>query len=124
MEIEEMLIDITDKLASELVVCDISNKIVYMNRSAKERYKQYVDIDLVGHDLMAFINEEARSRLEMVVEWFKEDEANNRIFAYHDDEFDCDCYLNSLRDKDGRLVGYYGVRERRGRETVPQYQFD
>ena len=119
-----MLADIVDRLASELVICDTNNKIIYMNRSAEDRYKKYIDIDLVGHDLMAFINEEARSRLEMVIEWFKEDEANNRIFAYHDDEFDCDCYLNAMRDNSGRFIGYYGIREHRRRESASQYQFD
>ena len=107
-----------------VVVCNLEFRIIYMNDCAIERYKKQGGKELVGKLLTSFFNPEAISKADMVVEWFKESKDNNRVFCYHNDEFNTDNYLVAIRDENGELMAFTGIHESRTPDTETPYKMD
>lgn len=104
-----------------VVICDLNYKIIYVNPCAADKYKSYGGADLVGRSLISFMDEEAESKVNAVVEWFKESSDNNNIFALHRKEENDDVYMSALRDADGRLVGFCSRHRYRSPDTNQGY---
>ena len=104
-----------------IVICDLDYRIIYVNPCAADRYKEYGGNDIVGRSLSVFMNEEAASKVDAVVEWFKESHDNNTIFARHYDNDNEDVYMSALRDQSGRLLGFCSRHKLRTRDDGPTY---
>ena len=109
---------------SPVVICDTDYKIVFMNTFALKEYGKYGGRDMIGKHLNLFCNTETMSKVDMVVEWFKEDKANNRIFAVHKKETNEDIYIVALRDDNQNLIGFSSVYECRTPEQNDVYRMD
>ncbi len=109
---------------SPIVICDIDYKIIFMNTSALKEYEKYGGKDMIGKHLTLFCSTETMSKVDMVIEWFKEDKANNRIFATHKKETNEDIYIIAIRDENESLIGFTSVYECRTPEKAEQYEMD
>ena len=107
---------------SAVVICDLADKIVYMNPAAKESYKKHGN--LIGKSIMECHNERSCELISKVRDWFSESPENNIMFTYHNEKQNKDVYMVALRDKDGKLIGYYEKHEYRNPETMEKYAFD
>ena len=67
-----------------LVICGMDYRIKYMNNLALEQYEKYGGTKLLGRLLTSLMDEEAKSKVDMVIEWFKEDISHNRMLAVRD----------------------------------------
>lgn len=104
-----------------IVICDLDYRIIYINPCAAEKYKDYGGNALVGRSLIAFMDEEAESKVNAVVEWFKESSDNNNIFARHNKIENEDVYMSALRDQQGTLVGFCSRHRYRSPDTKEAY---
>ena len=109
---------ILDQDAAPIVVCDMRDKIVYMNPSAIERYHK----DLTGSNIKDCHPPKANEMIEKVLKWFRESKDNNIIYTFRNDEENKDVYMVALRDEKCELIGYYEKHEYRNRETAELYQ--
>ncbi len=109
---------------SPIVICDVDYRIIFMNTSAIEEYKRYGGKDMVGKHLTLFCNTETMTKVDMVIEWFKEEKVNNRIFAAHKKETNEDIYIVAIRDENENLIGFTSVYECRTPEKAEQYEMD
>ena len=109
---------------SPIVICDTDYKIIFMNTSALKEYEKYGGKDMIGKHLTLFCSTETMSKVDMVIEWFKEDKANNRIFATHKKETNEDIYIIAIRDENESLIGFTSVYECRTPEKAEQYEMD
>ena len=89
-----------------VVICDLDYRIVYINNAAAEKYEKYGGFDLVGKPLRSFTTIEGESKINMVVEWFKESQENNNVFVLRDTSQNVDTYIISIRDGNGKLIGF------------------
>lgn len=105
-----------------VVICDIEHKIIYMNKTAVERYSKRGGYGLVGKSILDCHNEESNEKIKKVVEWFSESRENNRIFTYHNKKENKDVYMIALRDETGKLIGYYEKHECRTVEKEKTYE--
>ena len=103
-----------------VVVCDMQSVIVYMNKSAKEKYHK----DLTGSNLKNCHNAQSNQKIDNVLSWFSKSTDNNIVFTFHNEKENKDVYMVALRDEDGKLIGYYEKHEYRNRETQPLYMLD
>lgn len=104
-----------------IVICDLDYRIIYVNPCAARRYKDYGGNDIVGRSLSVFMNEEAASKVDAVVEWFKESPSNNNIFARYYEKDNEDVYMSAIRDQNGQLLGFCSRHKLRTREKGPAY---
>ena len=111
-----------DKCA--VVICDLDHRIIYMNPAACEQYGKHGGAELVGKSLLNCHNGKSGEIILKVTEWFKADQAHNRIYTYHNERENKDVYMVALRDEQSKLIGYYEKHEYRNRETQPLYKFD
>ena len=109
---------ILEQDTAPIVVCDLSDTIVYMNPSAIKAYHK----DLTGNNLKKCHNAKSNEMIDKVVSWFKESKDNNIIYTYHNEKENKDVYMVALRDDDGTLIGYYEKHEYRNRETTGHYE--
>ncbi|MBQ6212765.1 MAG: PAS domain-containing protein [Ruminococcus sp.] len=105
-----------------VVMCSMDYKIVYMNPCAVERYEQYGGKDIIGKTLLLFTGEEAKSKVDAVIEWFRESPENNVVFAMRDAENETDIYMIALRDETSELVGFCSKHRRRTNDNNPLYE--
>ena len=124
MELAEYFRGMIEYGENPIVICDLDYRIIYLNRKAREEYSGKRNYELLGSSIRLCFDEEARSKIDMSVEWFKEDERNNKVFSYHDDENDSDVYIKALRDMDGKLIGFYNFIVSRKNETGKAYDLD
>ena len=115
--ITQLMKSILEQDRAPIVVCDMQSIIVYMNPSAKARYRS----DLTGKNLKNCHPPYANERIEKVLEWFKLSKDNNIVYTYRNDEENKDVYMIALRDDNDNLIGYYEKHEYRNRETMPLY---
>ncbi len=108
---------------SAVVLCDLEHTILYMNPAAGERYARRGGMALVGRSLLECHTPQANKRIEKVVAWFRESEAHNLIYTFHNEEENKDVYMVALRDEGGELIGYYEKHEYRDRESMERYDF-
>ena len=91
---------------------------------AKKEYAPYGGEALIGQSLLTHCGFEGRTKVEMVIEWFKENNDKDSLFCYHKDESNTDVYLVAIRNKDRELIGFTGIYESRDPETIEGYVFD
>ena len=102
--------------------CDTQHRIIYMNPSAVKRYEKRGGNALVGKSLMNCHNSDSNNKIEKVMDWFRADRNNNRIFIYHNPKENKDAYMIALRNDGGELIGYYEKHEYRTAETTSVYE--
>ncbi len=105
-----------------VVICNLSDEIIYMNPAAKARYAKHGD--LIGKSIMDCHNERSCEMIAKVRDWFAKSPDNNMIYTFHNEKQNKDVYMVALRDKDGRLIGYYEKHEFRDPETMNRYAFN
>ena len=124
MELTQFFKSIVDEERSAVVICDINHTIIYMNPTAIERYGKRGGAELIGRNLLDCHNEKSSELINQVLDWFKKDKENNRLFTYCNEKENKDVYMIALRDEQGELIGYYEKHEYRNRETALAYKFD
>ena len=108
-----------------LVICSMDFKIRYINKLAAEKYSKYGGYDLVGRSLNVFMDEEAQSKVDMVIEWFKESPENNKVLSVSDANCLKDKYMCAIRDDRGELIGFCSKhRSRKQDKNVPYETID
>ena len=122
MDMTEFFKGIVDTEEGPIVICDLDYKIIYVNPSAIEYYKKAGE--MTGKHLHTFLDEEMMSKVTMTLEWFKEDEKNNHVFALHDDVNNHDMYMLALRNAKQKLIGFYGRVESRNPDTSKVFDID
>ena len=112
-----------DTKPTPVVICDLEYRIVFMNTCAKQRYKKSNGEDIVGKKLHSFVDIETLSKIDMVVEWFKESKENNKVFFQHT-ESNTDVYIIAIRDLDGELIGFTDIFEERDPDSGETFDLD
>lgn len=107
-----------------VAICNLEHTVIYMNKAAAEKFSSFGGRELIGKSLATIQNEEWRSKIEMTIEWFKEDVNNNKVFSYHDKKENQDMYICAIRSEDGQLIGYCNRRIPRTPETKEAYMLD
>lgn len=107
-----------------IVLCDLSHKIVYMNRAAVKNYEKYGGEKLLGQSLLDCHNAKSCEMIEKVIEWFKKDKNNNIVYTFKNVKLNKDVYMVALRDGEEKLIGYYEKHEFRTAETMKKYDID
>ncbi len=102
---------IIDSEEGPIVLCNLDYRIIYENPAAMMYYTPAAPI--TGKLLSTLMDEEMMSKVNMSVEWFKEDRKNNKVFAFHDNTNNMDMYILAIRNTKGELIGFYGRREDR-----------
>ena len=113
------LIDVDD---TAIIICDLNNIIIYMNKFAKDIYKKK-NMDLIGKNLLDCHNPDSKGKILKVIEWFKKDINNNIIHTFYNEKQNKDGYMVALRDESGHLIGYYEKHEYRNKDLTPFYDF-
>lgn len=121
---KEMFKSVIDQDRASVVLCDLNHKIVYMNKSAIERYAKRGGEHLIGQSLLDCHNPHSNEIIEKVVNWFAQSEENNIIYTYHNEKENKDVYMVALRDSSKKLIGYYEKHEYRNVETHKLYDFE
>ena len=111
---------IIDQAEEPIVICDLDFKILYMNSVAVENYHQ----DLTGKSLKDCHNQESNQKMEQILEWFKKDVKNNKVYTYHSTKSNRDTYIVALRDENQKLIGFYERHISRNVETGIKYNMD
>ena len=124
MDISVFFRSIIENWRTSIVICNLDGRIIFMNDHAAERCRKFGGKNIVGKLLSSFYNEEAKSKVDMVVEWFKEDENNNVVFSFYDKEKNEDVYISAIRTQEKELIGYFSYGEVRSRETAEPYTLD
>ncbi len=122
MDMTEFFKGIVDTEEGPIVICDLDYKIIYVNPSAIEYYKKAGE--MTEKHLHTFLDEEMMSKVTMTLEWFKEDEKNNHVFALHDDVNNHDMYMLAIRNAKKKLIGFYGRVESRNPDTSKMFDID
>ena len=112
-----MFKSILEQDRAPIVVCDMQSTVVYMNPSAKARYKA----DLTGKSVKSCHPAAANEKIDRVLAWFHKSRDNNVVYTYRNDKENKDVYMIALRDEDGALIGYYEKHEYRNIETAQLY---
>ena len=118
MDISVFLKSVIDTDSAPVVICDLEHIIVYMNPSAVSHYEKWGGDKLMGKSLLDCHNSVSVEKINRVVDWFKMDKNNNRIFTFHNKKENKDVYMIALRDEKGDLIGYYEKHEYRNKETT------
>lgn len=122
MDMTEFFKGIVDTEEGPIVICDLDYKIIYINPTAEAHYKR--GSEMVGKHLELFLDEEMMSKVCMTLEWFKEDEKNNHVFAFHDNTHNWDMYMLAIRNSGKKLIGFYGRLEKRTPDTSKEFDID
>ncbi len=121
MDISAFLKSVIDSDLAPVVICDLEHIIVYMNPSAISHYEKWGGNSLLGKSLLDCHNSVSVDKINRVVDWFKRDKNNNRIFTFHNEKENKDVYMIALRDEKNNLIGYYEKHEYRNKETTTLY---
>ena len=103
-----------------VTICDLDFRIIYINKAANSAYAKIGVYDIVGKSLNTYIDVETQSKINMVVEWFKESPENNRVFACKV-KASVDGYVYALRDENGELIGFCNKRRSRVPDETEPY---
>lgn len=112
---------IIDQDNKAYVICDLNHTIIYMNPFAIEAFKNRGG-NLVGRNLMDCHPDDAKAKINMILEWFKKDKNNNIVHTFYNEKQMKDGYMVALRNSDGELIGYYEKHEYRARDERPFYE--
>lgn len=124
MEINQYFKSIIDSDLQSVVICDLNHTIIYMNPAAISNYSKSGGKSLVGKSIFDCHNSDSKEKIEKVVEWFKKDTSNNRVFTFHNNKHNRDVYIIALRDNNNNLIGYYEKHESRNSEAMPIYHIN
>ena len=113
---------IIDSEEGPIVLCNIDYRIIYENPAAMKYYAPVSPV--TGKLLSTLMDEEMLSKVDMSVEWFKEDIKNNKVFALHDDANNMDMYILAIRNEKCELIGFYGRREDRTPDSGKEFDLD
>lgn len=111
---------IVDQDRASVVICNLEHKIIYMNPAAVDNYAKRGGAGLIGKSIFECHNEQSKTKIEEVVDWFKTDESHNIVYTFHNGKQNKDVYMVALRDE-GKLIGYYEKHEYRDLETAKPY---
>ena len=111
------LIDIDN---TAIIICDLNNVIIYMNKFAKDLYAKR-NMDLIGKNLLDCHNDDSKEKIKKVIKWFLKSKDNNRVHTFYNEKENKDGYMIALRDNDGNLIGYYEKHEYRNKDLTPFY---
>lgn len=112
MELSNFFKSFIETEEEPVTICDLDFRIIFINKAADSAYAKIGGYDIVGKSLNTYIDLETQSKINMVVEWFKESPENNRVFACKI-KSSIDGYVYALRDDDGRLIGFCNKRKSR-----------
>jgi len=115
---------VLDADRAAVVLCTLDHTIVYMNKTARERYAKWGGKELLGKSLMNCHNERSREMIVKVLDWFAKSKDNNIVYTFKNVKENKDVYMVALRDDDGELIGYYEKHEYRTAETMKMYDID
>ncbi len=101
MESADILNAILDSLIDEITFVDMEHTIRYMNPAAKKHYARFGDV--TGQSIFLCHNEQSARRIRDIFSQLQEGVAE---VLYIDDQ-EHQVYLRAVRDKTGKLVGYY-----------------
>lgn len=124
MELVDFFKGVIETSKSPIVICDMDYRIVYINSEAEAFFKRQNKNIKTGVSVRIYFNEETLSKIDMSVEWFKEDVNNNKVFSYHIDEGNQDVYIRAIRDDEKNLIGFFNYHEFRDPEIGKQYDVD
>lgn len=124
MDISPFFKSIIEQDKSAVVICDTAHLIIYMNRSAIERYAGYGGAALLGKSLLDCHNEKSKKGICDVVHWFKESTENNIVHTFYNEKENKDVYMVALRDDNRNLIGYYEKHEYRSRDMSMFYDIE
>ncbi len=113
---------IIDSEEGPIIICNMDYRIIYENPAAVKYYAPASP--LTGKLLETYMDEEMMSKVVMSVEWFKEDEKNNKVFALHDAHNNMDMYILAIRNSKSELIGFYGRREYRNPDEGKMFDLD
>ncbi len=113
MELSRFFKSIIDSDTAPIVICDLEHTVVYMNPASISRYC----VNITGKSIKNCHNAQSNEKIERVVEWFKKDKQNNKMFTSRNEKENTDIYMVALRDDSDTLIGYYEKHECRNRET-------
>lgn len=120
---EQYFKSIIEQDRASVVVCNPDHIIIYMNKSAKERYGKRGGEKLIGQSLLNCHNEHSCELIKKITGWFAESPDNNMIYTFHNEKENKDVYMVALRDDSGKLIGYYEKHEYRNTETAEILDF-
>jgi homoserine kinase len=104
-----------------VVICDLDYNIIYINSASAAANANIGGYDIVGKSLNLYMDFETQSKINMVVEWFKESKDNNRVFAIKFNATSTDTYISALRDEKGDLIGFCNKRRCRIPDKTEPY---
>ena len=104
-----------------VVICDLDYNIIYINSASAAANANIGGYDIVGKSLNLYMDLETQSKINMVVEWFKESKENNRVFAIKFNATSTDTYISALRDENGELIGFCNKRRCRIPDETEPY---
>lgn len=114
MDVSVYLKSVIEADEQTVVICDLDDTVIYMNKAAIERYDGRGGAELVGKNLLNCHNERSRAIIKDIVNRFLADDTLNRVFTFHSIKHgDNDVYMIALRDENGKLIGYYEKHESR-----------
>ena len=120
MELTEFCKSYSETEEEPVTICDLDYRIIFINKAADIAYAKIGGYDIVGKSLNTYIDFETQSKINMVVEWFKESPENNCVFACKV-KASVDGYVYALRNDDGELIGFCNKRKSRIPDTSEPY---
>ena len=117
METDKFLRSIIEQDTAKVVVCDLDNKVVYINKRAREAYGDKI----LNKSIFDCHNKNSQELICKVVDWFKKSKENNIVHTFYNEKHNKDVYMVALRDENGELIGYYEKHEYRNRDFTPFY---
>ena len=123
MRMELFFKSVLEQDPAPIVLCDLEHTILYMNPTAVQRYASRGGAGLIGKSLLDCHNPNSCAAILRVVDWFRANPRNNRVFTARGSKENKDIYMVALRDDAGSLIGYYEKHEYRDRETRKFYDF-
>lgn len=107
MEItKEILENILDAYAYEIVFVDREHHVQYMNKTAKQRYGERVKI---GNSLFNCHNEGSKKKIEEFLQ--RADQGEDEMFETYNQKTGEREFFVPVRDKDSNVIGYFERHE-------------
>lgn len=117
MEItKEVLYSILDAYAYEIVFVDRHHIVQYMNKTAKQRYGERVQI---GNSLFNCHNENSKTKIEELLK--RTDAGENEMFELLNGKTGEREFFVPVRNAQGDVIGYFERHEMPWNETEPDF---
>ena len=101
--INKLMKSLIDQEQVPVLLCDTECNVLYANPAADKEYRRA----LTGKNIKDCHNENSNAKIQKIIDWFAEDENNNKYFLYHNPKSNQDVYMIALRDDDKKLIGFY-----------------